>query len=292
MTYDKLIEKINRVNEQQERDMPSLPHCSNLLYQLNKKKKGKEDYCTELVNRYLATRDITYTPDDVASYVKNLTLSVNNYMNFFWPPANNPFKAQADFNSSIIPEMLCTIFGEMIKNEDLGLEVSAQKNLTIECTFDLVEGGNVNFKNKRVDVAVVKPCEMIFNGISYELPIPLVAIECKTNLDKNMISGIEHSVDDLKKTFPSCLYFVVTELLDFNIKNNYASSGIDEMYVLRKQKRAPVRRDPNARQPLEADLILEILKNVKKTIEAMRENITDLESRMNNGKLIGGKHEG
>lgn len=69
MTYDKLIEKINRVNEQQERDMPSLPHCSNLLYQLNKKKKGKEDYCTELVNRYLATRDITYTPDDVASYV-------------------------------------------------------------------------------------------------------------------------------------------------------------------------------------------------------------------------------
>lgn len=291
MTYDELLEKINDVNEQQGRSMSSLPHCSNLLFQLNKKQTGDEDYYTALVEKYLATRNVTYNIDKVENYVRSLVSAVNDYMDFFWPPTNNPFKAQADFYSSIIPEMLCTMFWESEKESDFGLEVSAQKDLTIECTFDLVDGGNVNFKKKRVDVAVVKPCEMIFNNTHCELPVPLVAIECKTNLDKNMISGIERSVEDLKKTFPSCLYFVVTELSDFDIKNNYASSGIDEMYILRKQKRGPVRRDSNVRRPLNPDLVFEILQKILNAVGVMRGNIYDLESRMVNGKLIGGMYE-
>lgn len=72
------------------------------------------------------------------------------------------------------------------KGMRIALEVSAQKDLTIECTFDITGGGKICFKNKRVDVAVVELCELTFNGETTELPIPLFAIECKTNLDKNM----------------------------------------------------------------------------------------------------------
>ena len=88
---------------------------------------------------------------------------------------------------------------------------------------------------KRLCVAVVKNNVIKFNDKEYNLSIPLLAIECKTNLDKNMLSGIEFSVSEMKKTFPQCNYFVVTELSDFAVdKLNYASSGINEMYILRK----------------------------------------------------------
>lgn len=287
MTYNDLIKEITDLNQRQGRSNSSLPHCSNLLYQLSKQETGKLEYYSNLVEKYLATRTIICNSSDLQTFVISLSTAINEYMSCFWPPEKNPFSAQADFNSSIIPEMLCTAFWEVSRIEDLGLEVSAQKNLTIECTFDLTNGGSVHFKNKRVDVAVVKPCKLCFNSIDMELPIPLLAIECKTNLDKNMISGIEHSVEELKKTFPSCLYYVVTELSDFDVQNNYASSGIDEMYILRRQKRAPVRRNPAARQMLDSNLIFEVVNNLQNAIASMRESLASLECRMDTGKLIG-----
>ncbi|MDO4732654.1 MAG: Bpu10I family restriction endonuclease, partial [Bacillota bacterium] len=167
-------------------------------------------------------------------------------------------------------------------------EVSAQKDLTIECIFDISSGGTIRFKNKRVDVAVVKPCQLVFNGTANELPIPLIAIECKTNLDKNMISGIEHSVSELKKTFPDCHYFVVTEVSDFDVKkSNYASSGIDEMYILRQQKRGPIRRNPELRKPLSSTLVQELSEILIQNIAAMNADVIGLDTRMQNGKLIG-----
>ena len=286
MTYDELINQITELNKLQHRDSNSLPHCSNLLFQLSKKNKNKIDYFSALVDKYITTRTVAFDPNDFSSYITSLTNHVNEYMDFLWPPTNNPFSAQADFYSSIVPEMLCTAFSEITRVNLLGLEVSAQKSLTIECTFDLINGGSVNFKNKRVDVAVVKPCNLKFNNSDYELPVPLIAIECKTNLDKNMISGIEQSVEDLKKTFPSCLYFVITELSDFDVQNNYASSEIDEMYILRKQKRAPVRKNPNVRNPLNAELFIEIIDKCICAMDDMKKTTTNLESRMKYGKLI------
>lgn len=179
-------------------------------------------------------------------------------------------------------------FGNIIRDKGIALEVSAQKDLTIECTFDITGGGKICFKNKRVDVAVVELCELTFNGETTELPIPLFAIECKTNLDKNMLSGIEHSVTELKKTFPNCHYFVVTECSDFDVKkSNYASSGIDEMYVLRKQKRGVIRRNPDLRNPIDASLVYEIASLLISNIYAIRADAVDLTTRMQNGKLIG-----
>ena len=120
------------------------------------------------------------------------------------------------------------------------------------------------------------------------MPIPLIAIECKTNLDKNMISGIEHSVTELKKTFPECRYFVVTEVSDFDVKkSNYASSGIDEMYILRQQKRGPIRNDPTLRKPINQLLVQEIAEILIHNIDAMNADIAGLDTRMQTGKLIG-----
>lgn len=288
MTYGEMIAVLTTINDTQGIRLPALPHCSNLLHQLNKRESGRKDLYEQIINLYLPTRQVHFDPHNISRYITEVTALVNRYMDFFWPPQNNPFSHQTDFISSIIPEMFCMLFGHIISAHEAPLEVSAQKDLTIECIFDISNGGTIRFKNKRVDVAVVKPCQLVFSGTDNELPIPLMAIECKTNLDKNMISGIEHSVSELKKTFPDCHYFVVTEVSDFDVKkSNYASSGIDEMYILRQQKRGTIRRNPEQRKPINSILVQEIAEILIHNIAAMNADVVGLDTKMQTGKLIG-----
>ncbi len=288
MTYDEMISAVEELNAAQNIHRGAIPHGSNLIHQFGKQEPGKERMYEEILALYLQTRTVPFQGDDLENYIATIVENTNHYLDYFWPPANNPFSHQADFTSSIIPEMLCTIFGNIIHAKHADLEVSAQKDLTIECTFDISDGGKICFKNKRVDVAVVKLCDLSFNEVRTELPIPLLAIECKTNLDKNMLSGIEHSVTELKKTFPNCNYFVVTELSDFDVKkSNYASSGINEIYILRKQKRGVVRRNPQLRSPIDPALIYEIASSLIENIDLVSTESIDLTTRMQNGKLIG-----
>ena len=266
MTFDEMIFTIEDLNATQGVSIEAIPHGSNLLHQFRKRQIERITMYQDILALYLETRSVPFTEDDIKGYIERVVLRTNTYMNYFWPPANNPFSHQADFTSSIIP----------------------QKDLTIECTFDISDGGKICFKNKRVDVAVVQQCELAFNGKTTELPIPLLAIECKTNLDKNMLSGIEHSVTELKKTFPTCHYFVVTECSDFDVKKaNYASSGIDEMFILRKQKRGVIRRNPELRNPIDASLVCEVAETLISNIDDMSSDTVDLTTRMQNGKLIG-----
>lgn len=287
MTYDEMIEKIIEINNIQGITIGALPHCSNLLFQLQKRVDKNEKLFSIVVATYMKMRNIDMSLG-LKAYVEQIVSATNTYMDIFWPPKNNPFSHQADFGSSIIPEMLCLVFSYIIRNKNVGLEVTAQKDLTIECIFDFTNGGNVRFKNKKVDVAVVKNCILKLDEQENTFPIPLIAIECKTNLDKNMLSGIEFSVGELKKTFPECHYLVVTELSDFDVrKSNYASSGIDEIYVLRKQKRAETRRDPHSRNSICTKLISEIADMLKKGIEEISEDTETLSEKMQSGKLIG-----
>lgn len=298
MTYDEMIQSIELINTRQNLPMIALPHCSNLLFQLKKKssgqftlasgKKDKIMFFNEIVNAYLNLRNVSYDGNNLDLYIQELTEAANNYMNIFWPAKNNPFSHQSDFGSSIIPEMLCSIFSSIIRVRGFELEVSAQKDLIIECVFDFSNGGSVRFKNKRVDVSVFKNCRLRLDDKENEFPIPLMAIECKTNLDKNMLSGIEFSVSELKKTFPECHYLVITELSDFDVKKtNYASSGINEMYILRKQKRAETRREPYPRSNIYHGLVKEIAEWLIKGLESISKESDSLAQKMQTGKLIG-----
>jgi hypothetical protein len=103
-----------------------------------------------------------------------------------------------------------------------------------------------------------------------------------------MISGVEFSVATLKSTFPHCAYFAISEFADFELQSNsYASSEIDEIYILRKQKRADFRKSDVAK-PLDRDLIIEILNRFFVGIENHLAVHHNLKLRVPNGRLIRG----
>jgi hypothetical protein len=163
----------------------------------------------------------------------------------------------------------------------------SQKDLAIELMFDT--NGNIVSKKKRMDMAVLRRCSLVCNNVEFDdFYIPILAAEIKTNLDKNMLSGIEYSVESMKRTFPKCDYYVITELSDMAYeRQNYASTGIDEIYILRKQKRSNVRRG-NRRNDIDNTLIKQILEN---SVTIMRHSLIDslpLPERMTRGKLVDG----
>jgi hypothetical protein len=145
-------------------------------------------------------------------------------------------------------------------------------------------------KNKRVDAYLALPFPVNFDKSkthAFDFSIPLIAVEVKTNLDKNMISGIMHSAEKLKATFPKCRYYVLSEFSDFNTKDqNYANSDIDEIYILRKQKRSEYRASKKAND-IALDLILDFINSVNDCVIDFTDQDTSVGKRLTSGYLIG-----
>ncbi|MGO5018232.1 Bpu10I family restriction endonuclease [Segatella copri] len=283
--FDELISMIEEFNMKLNYS-EAPPHSSNLLHQLKKREVNTLPFFNELCQYYFSFRDAASNYNlDIESYITNLVNMTNNYMDFFLQ--KNPFSHQADFTSSIIPEMFFLLMYRVVKEANLDLHVSAQAGVPIECMFDLHENGRLMYKTKRLDMLVCKKTNIILDEKSYDFVIPLIAMEMKTNLDKNMMSGIENSVTALKKTFPNCLYFVVTEFSDMALdKLNYASSDVDEIYIIRKQKRASVRSKKARRNEIDARLILELATLCHKQIISINDTMDSIDKRMKTGKLI------
>lgn len=285
MSIPELIERVVSYNEML--DNPHIPpHSSNLLHQLGKsdatrKLREFNDICASYLNFREKGSQISL---DLDSYVNHLVDATNDYMDVLKDVNINH---QADFKSSVIPEMFFLILYKVVKTYDENYFVSAQSDVPIECMFDLQGGSRMMFKTKRLDMLVYKDSQLTLDNNTIQFIIPLIAMEMKTNLDKNMMSGIEHSVTALKKTFPNSLYYVVTEYSDMAIdKLNYASSGIDEIYILRQQKRASVRRNINLRNNINPELVLEIANQCIRLMEDVHIITPSTEVRMTTGKLI------
>ena len=285
-SYDELICELSRYDAQIEgQELP--PHSTNLMHQLNKKEQENIRLFNDVCSRYFKFRkEASQRKDEeLAEFVERIVDRTNNYMDYF--ANSSPFSHQQDFTSSIIPEMFFFIFSKIIDSTDIPLIVQAQNNLPIECMFDLYDGGRMIFKKKRLDLSLCKKSKLALDGVEHDFVIPVLAMEIKTNLDKNMLAGIENSVAALKRTFPNCLYFVVTEFADLATdKLNYASTDIDEIYVIRNQKRASVRGNKNSKNTINKTLVMEMVSKTASLLKSFSEEQQTIEQRMTLGKLI------
>ena len=285
-TYEELISELSKYDAQiVGQELP--PHSTNLMHQLNKRVANNIQLFNDVCSRYFKFRESAQSSLNLslADFVSCIVDKANNYMDYF--VVNNPFSHQQDFTSSIVPEMLYFTFKKLLESHNCSVSVYAQQDLPIECMFDLYDGGRLVCKNKRLDLSLSQKTTLTLNETSYDFYIPLVAMEIKTNLDKNMLAGIENSVASLKKTFPKCMYFVVSEFADFDSsKLNYASSDIDEIFIIRNQKRADIRDNKNPKNAINKNLVLELASNADKMLLAFMRNNLTLEEKMRTGKLI------
>lgn len=74
------------------------------------------------------------------------------------------------------------------------------------------------------------------NTETHIFDIPVVAVECKTYLDKTMLEGSSRAAEDLKARNPNSLYIVVMERIKLTSAVNLRKYKVDQIYVLRQQK--------------------------------------------------------
>lgn len=74
------------------------------------------------------------------------------------------------------------------------------------------------------------------NTETHIFDIPIIAIECKTYLDKTMLEGSSRAAEELKARNLNSLYIVVMEWIKLTNDVNLRKYKVDQIYVLRQQK--------------------------------------------------------
>lgn len=287
MEMKELVEKLSKLDSK-------LPHCSNLKKKASDelKKPTKNAALTkEIASLYLKYISEIHKLDKTNDAKKWISTALKHFEIYYIEIKSTKFKIfshQSDFLSSLLPEFLYLLYSKFVITKFKSFVIETQKDLVIDLSFLPYSTSAINFKSKRVDVAILKPCLFSVNKQKLsDFNIALIAIEVKTNLDKNMISGVEYSVQRLKRTFPLCKYYLISELADFAFnKQNYAASAIDEILITRKQKRSEVRRDSSKLNLIDSDLMVNHLNEVLVFLDnAVNEPVT-LNKRLKKGKLI------
>lgn len=115
--------------------------------------------------------------------------------------------------------------------------------------------------------------------------IPVVAIECKTYLERNMLDSCAATAGRLKNAMPYCVYIVASEYMKMSDASPELTD-IDEVYILCKAKNSDrERRRDNHEEPFQIDgnLILDLYHRVDRHLKAIWWNPDDAVA---NGKII------
>lgn len=115
--------------------------------------------------------------------------------------------------------------------------------------------------------------------------LPVIAIECKTYLEKNMLDSCANTATRLKNAMPYCIYMVASEYMKMD-EASPELTDIDEVYILCKAKNAErLRRSQQGLPPLDisSDLIIDLFHRVKKHLNSIWWSPEDA---ITNGKVI------
>ena len=196
------------------------------------------------------------------------------------------FNWRSDFASSVIPEFLYITIHTFLNGEGMTPFFST-KNSIVEVVLTSSAERTFEVRKKDQDFCMGFSKASFQTGPATETFIlPALVFEVKTNIDINKLNGLKFSAERLKRSFPHAKYFLVSETIDFSLKDNYAAGSLDEVYVLRKQMRSASRR---AKGPLQADVFEEILRDV---LEIAKRSVAErghVYSRLKSGKLINAK---
>lgn len=150
--------------------------------------------------------------------------------------------SQSKFRSTILEEFVGYLFKDIPEIETLNLEYN---NKNIFAGIKLDHEGNINIQTKDVDFCIGKGFNINIEGKSKKTKIfiPIIAIECKTYLDKTMYSEAQFSAQKLKNGTPNVKVYVLMERNEVAIDKYSSQSSIDELYVLREDMKSPIDKE-------------------------------------------------
>lgn len=257
-------QKLSRFNELDE----------NIKAILEEVKKKYITYLKSANWAAVSEGDVSYAVSALEKYV-NFVKEVEKQDKFFnW---------RSDFAGSVIPEFIYRIIKCRLKKLNITHFFSTRDSvveITLHGTGD--DAWNIRRKNQDLCLGTAK-CTVLLGGVEEKFVVPTIIFEVKTNIDKNKLNGLEFSAERSKKTFSTSKYFLITETVDFSLKDNYSAGPLDEIYCLRKQLRSGSRKE---KQPLQADVFKNLLDDIAKIMLSSSISKGHVYDRLDSGKLI------
>lgn len=132
------------------------------------------------------------------------------------------------------------------------------------------------YQGASVDFVICKRLSSTFSAQKCkheaEIFVPVVAVECKTYLDRPRWFASEILADNLKRGFPYCRQYLIAEHLKLDTtKVNIAGSRVDHVYVLRRAAnvdRKKRRADEQGLQPLHGEAVFGFFDSVRRHLTA------------------------
>ena len=212
---------------------------------------------------------------------------LNDYYEFFYRNDNfySLFSAQTKLRSTILEEFLYILFRDYINKKKLDIDdnegvirhgsATAYTNLyfyskNFESFINNVLTG-VNEKDQ--DYTIYRALDVNINGNDLDKPIniPVVAIECKTYLDRTMLEGAIATSNEIKSGSPYSNFYVVAEQYNVDKTVDPSYSRIKQIYVLRKE----ARRKGKKPQPIFAEVVKKMFKEIVQEIEKPWSNVEE-----------------
>ncbi len=236
-------------------------HGNNILSKKTDNKKYSDEtsvtYLQEIEEKYLSWKDANealkgpfqeLNSEDDEVILKRVAL-MNEYKDFIDNQKYaEHFDSRSNLHSSVLEEFMYYLFKDLVFsfNEQALLGKShAFKDVFFQAEnyAQLVKYPSAKIETKDHDfvIGVSIEANLHSKGSREEhqiecLEIPVIAIECKTYLDKTMLEGASTAGHQLKMKNPNALYIVVSEWLKLTEKVNLKKYQVDQIYVLRKQK--------------------------------------------------------
>lgn len=196
---------------------------------------------------------------------------------------NVPNAGQTGLGSTIMEEFFYLLFKKKVDMMQLGHDniFVGKGNSYVSLSFtpssfsNVFENPNANIHTKDQDFVLGANVEIQItaDGNSQNTPtvIPVVAIECKTYLERNMLDSCAATAGRLKSAMPYCVYIVASEYMKMSDASPELTD-IDEVYILCKAKNADrERRKRNNEEPFEIDseLIVDLFERVERHLNAI-----------------------
>ncbi len=162
--------------------------------------------------------------------------------------------SQSKFRPTVLEEFCGYLFKDLSKVKALGLDFFKRG---IYAGIRIDREGNAQLETRDIDFCIGKVVKAAFADRVYEAKIPIVAIECKTFLDKTMFSGAQFTAQKLKGGAPRVKYLIITERNEVKLSEIPSETPVNQIYVLRD----------GTNDPIDSDTVWDFFCEVKATVE-------------------------
>ena len=270
----------NQVNKRfySEKFNTSYQHWSNINNKLNSDKLSSKQnqFLSRCIEEYLK-----YDENFDINNIDKMTQAWNNYLQYVRLNNINKetgkalFTAQSKFEPTILEESIFRMFKCFVDNTIKASSIKAYCNMYF-APLDFKQfkkDTTYRFNVKDQDFALYKDVEVLIGTTKQTIPVPIVAIECKTYLDKTMLEGSIATAEKIKNGNPYCYFCIVTECYDVGYDVDIKTTRIDQIYVLTKQK------GRSKKSEIKADVLEQLDKDIKKHLSCkwsdVEKNIKD-----------------